>query len=171
MDILIVYSSLTGNTKKVAKGIYEEFKENADIFSVEEVGDIEDYKYIFVGGWADKGKIDQKTQHFLKVLKNKRVGLFLTLGAYPYSIHAYSVIVDSTKLLDDSNTVLGAYICQGALSPEILKRFEHLPKDDPHYPSPGKQLRRQIAATHPDEEDIEKAKKVFRQMVERDIDG
>ena len=83
MDICIIYSSRTGNTKKIGDAVYEEFSSRADRFSVEEAPDLTDYKYVFIGGWADKGRLDEKTQALLQTLEGKRVGLFVTLGAYP----------------------------------------------------------------------------------------
>ena len=54
-DFLIVYSSKTGNTEKVAKKFYEAGGERCDLAAVKQVPAVDDYKVIFSGFWVDKG--------------------------------------------------------------------------------------------------------------------
>ena len=52
-DFLIVYSSKTGNTEKVAKKFYEAAGERCDLAAVKQVPAVDDYKVIFAGYWVD----------------------------------------------------------------------------------------------------------------------
>lgn len=171
MKILITYSSRTGNTKKIAEAIYEVFQEEAELLPIQKVEDISPYEYIFVGGWADKGTLDSKALEFIQEIKEKKIAIFATLGAYPYSIHAHEILVRTAEKVDKSNRIVGSFICQGAVDPALLKRFESFPKDDPHYPNARSRKRHEIAANKPDEEDCKEAQKIFRQMIERDVDA
>lgn len=172
MSILVLYNSETGNTKKIANAIYEEFHD-ADIMETKNLKDVtllDKYEYVFIGFFVDKGYPDEITMEFLPKIRNKKIGLFSTLGAYPYSLQAFKVFARASKILDESNKVEGCFICQGRVSEESLKRIAALPPDDPKR-SKKSTLRREIGMTHPDEEDILNAKKIFKQIVERDLKG
>lgn len=47
-DFLIVYSSKTGNTEKVAKKFYEAGGERCDLAAVKQVPAVDDYKVIWL---------------------------------------------------------------------------------------------------------------------------
>lgn len=169
MKILITYSSRTGNTKKVAEAIHEEFKDCSEIMPIEDVKEVVGYDYVFVGFWADKGTADEKAGKFMATVEGHKCAIFATLGAYPYSIHAHEILVNASKLLSEKNKVLGSFICQGPVDPALLEKFKSFPKDNPHYPNEAAQLRHKIAAEHPNEEDLKMAREIFRNIVERDI--
>ncbi len=169
MKILVAYSSKTGNTKKVAEAIHEEFKDCSDIKPIDEVKEVSGYDYVFIGFWADKGTANEDAAKFMSTIEGQKCGIFATLGAYPYSVHAHDVLVNAAKLLSEKNTVLGTFICQGPVDPEILEKFKSLPKDNPHYPNEAAQLRHKVALEHPNEKDLNEAREIFRNIVERDV--
>ena len=86
MKILVVYSSKTGNTKKIADAIFEILPEPKEIYSVQDAPPPEGYDFIAAGFWVNKGTADNAAQKYMKTIKGKKVGLFATLGAYPNSI-------------------------------------------------------------------------------------
>lgn len=63
MKFLVVYSSLTGNTKMVGEAIAEVLAPECDIFPVEDNPDYSDYDLVVVGYWVDKGTADKKPLH------------------------------------------------------------------------------------------------------------
>ena len=68
----IVFSSLTGNTKKLADVIHETLPKNeCDYFGTIEA-QVPQSKLLYVGFWTDKGNADHKTLELLSKLKNKR---------------------------------------------------------------------------------------------------
>ena len=77
----IIYSSKTGNTKKLAETIYNTLPKNecdyyGEINKInEELSDV-----IYIGFWTEKGNADSLTLEFLKNLKNKKIFLFGTAG-------------------------------------------------------------------------------------------
>ena len=126
MKSLVVYSSLTGNTKMVAEAIVEALGENAVLAAVEENPTVESYDLVAVGFWVDRGTADRKSADYLGTIKNKRVALFATLGADPHSDHAKKSLENAAALLDASNEVVGQFICQGKVDPKLIKKMEKM---------------------------------------------
>lgn len=171
MKTLIVYSSLTGNTKKVAEAVKEVFGQEAKILSVEESPSADGYDLIAVGFWVDRGTADKKAQAFLTGLRDKKVALFATLGAYPDSEHARESMANAASLLDNSNQWVGSFICQGKIDPKLVEQFKKLPEGHPHSITPERSARHREAAKHPDETDLANAKAVFSEIRQKLFEG
>lgn len=168
MNILIAYSSLTGNTETIARAIAEAFGDDAVIAPIEKAPDHHAFDYVLVGFWADKGTCDAKAERYLKTLEGANVGLFATLGAYPYSLHAHQILVRAAENLPQDARVFATFICQGKVNPALLERFKSMPKDNPHYPTPKTMRRHEVASTHPDERDCREAAELFAAAVRDD---
>ena len=89
MRSVVLYSSRTGNTRMVARAIYEELDAPKEIFPVEEAPPLDEYDFVALGYWVDKGMPDAAAQKCLKTIQGKLLGLFGTLGAEPDSQHAW----------------------------------------------------------------------------------
>ncbi|MDR2443587.1 MAG: flavodoxin family protein [Deltaproteobacteria bacterium] len=162
--VLVVYSSLTDNTKKVAEAISAAIPgselASVDKTELDELKDLSGYEAIIVGFWVDKGRADPKTLKFFEKLKNQTTAFFFTLGAYPDTKHADDVASSTEKLLTEGgNKVLGHFRCQGKVDPNLLEKMKKmLPPDHPHSQmTPERQARLDEAAKHPNEEDFQKA--------------
>lgn len=165
MKSLVVYSSLTGNTKMVAEAIVEALGENAVLAAVEENPTVESYDLVAVGFWVDRGTADRKSADYLGTIKNKRVALFATLGADPHSDHAKKSLENAAALLDASNEVVGQFICQGKVDPRLIEKMEKMfPANHPHGMNEERKARHKIASTHPDTNDLLEAKTVFNKI-------
>ncbi|HIZ89505.1 MAG TPA: heme utilization cystosolic carrier protein HutX [Candidatus Mucispirillum faecigallinarum] len=166
---LVVYSSLTGNTKKVAEAVQSVIP-NCDIFPVENAPEnLDDYYFVSVGYWVDRGLPDAKSKKFIKSLKNMNVALFGTLGAYPDSPHALGCIRDSEAMLKkegSNNNVLGSFLCLGKIDPKLIDYMGKF-MGDTHPVTPERKERLLQAQTHPDENDLEQVKSVFKNFAER----
>lgn len=165
MKHLIVYSSVTGNTKKIAEAIAQIFDEGADIFPVEAAPPADDYDFIAIGFWVDRGTADHKTQAYLQTIHGKKVALFATLGAYPDSEHAAKSMANAAALLADDNKLLGSFICQGKVASRLLEKFKDLPEGHPHAMTPEREARHREAAKHPDANDLQKAQEIFASLL------
>lgn len=167
MKSMVVYSSRTGNTKKVAEALYKALPEPKDLFNVDDNPDSTHYDLIVTGYWVDKGTADAKAREFFKTLNNKQVAIFGTLGAYPDSDHANSCRENVKDLLAD-NTILGDFICQGKVDPDLIKLMETKMKDDPHHSvTPERKKRHKEAAKHPDEKDFENAVAFIDEVIKK----
>lgn len=123
---LVVYSSLTGNTKSVGEAILKVLPGGSEIFSVEEAPSIEGYENVAVGYWVDKGTAGPKAMAYMEKITNAKVFIYATLGAYPDSDHAAESLERGAALLGEGCTVTGKFICQGRLSQAIMDRMKQI---------------------------------------------
>lgn len=138
MKLLIMYSSRTGNTRRLAEGIATYLPEfEVSLLPVEEADALPEADAYLVGYWADRGHADEKSQALIGRLAGKKVGLFGTLGAYPYGKHARHILEAVEERLPEDCILLGSFLCQGPVDPALLERFRRLPADDPHAQTPG----------------------------------
>lgn len=75
-DFLIVYSSKTGNTEKVAKKFYEAAGERCDLAAVKQVPAVDDYKVIFAGYWVIKVNQIRICRSFYRLWITKKLCFF-----------------------------------------------------------------------------------------------
>jgi flavodoxin len=154
MKSLIVYSSQTGNTKKLAEAVYESIVDEKEIYPIAEAPDPDGYDLIAVGFWLQAGKPDPKTMEYLpKIGSGKRLFLFATHGAAFDSDHVNNALIVAKCLAPDSE-IAGTFSCQGEVNPKVLEKVSVKPqppvwlKDAPD------------AKGHPDDRDIDNLKKV-----------
>ncbi|MCK5108722.1 MAG: flavodoxin family protein, partial [Methanosarcinales archaeon] len=165
MRTLVVYSSRTGNTKKVADAIYGIMPEGSKIAPVKDDPNFEDYDFVVLGFWVDKGLPDKKAQEYMRKIKGKKVGLFATLGADPDSEHANDCMKHASEMVRSDNDLIGHFISQGKVDPKLIKMFGKLPPDHPHALTPKQVSRHERASTHPDQDDLRNAGAAFKEML------
>lgn len=166
---LVVYSSLTGNTKKVAEAVQSVIP-NCDIVSIDNLPEnLDEYYFTAIGYWVDRGLPDAKSKKLIRSLKNMNVALFGTLGAYPDSPHAKGCIRDSETMLktaEKNNNVLGSFLCLGKIDPKLMDYMGKF-MGETHPLTPERKARLLEAQTHPDNNDLDNVKSVFKSFVER----
>lgn len=159
MRVLIAYSSLTGNTKKVCEAAGRAFS-NVEIKDISDISSL-DYDLIIIGSWIDRGMVDTKAKIFIERLKSKKTAFIFTLGAYPDSKHAQDCVVNIKNLLEkNGNEVLGHYHCQGAIDPKLIEMMKSLSQEL----NPERVKRWEEASEHPDKDDLEKAYRYFKAL-------
>ena len=164
MKALVVYSSKTGNTKKVAEAIHGVFQQGTDLYRVEDAPSPDNYDLIALGFWVDKGLPDAEALRYLNKIKGKHVGLFMTLGAYPDSDHAHQSMQKAEHLLE-GNTILGTFICQGKVADSLVRQMAGLSGKSPHAMTPERTARLLEAAKHPDQKDLDNARAAFSRII------
>lgn len=161
MRTLVVYSTVTGNTRQVADGILSALPPDTLCIEAQHAPEPDGYDLIISGFWVNKGRADRATRDYLAKIRGKKTAFFFTLGAYPDSEHADEVAADTEKILvGNGNTVLGHFRCQGRVDPELLERMQKtLPPDHPHLQmTPERQARLAEAAKHPNDTDVSNAR-------------
>lgn len=170
MKYLVVYTSKTGNTEKIAAEIFEALPGmSKDIQRVEEVrGNADLY---FVGFWNDKGTCSGSIMDFLSSIHGKKVALFGTCGMGGSKEYFKQVSKRVEALIPDDDEFLGSFICTGRMPPQVLERYKMMQErqDCP-------QLRRMIKAyeegmLHPDEKDLEQAREFVETILEKTMEG
>ena len=76
----ILFSSLTGNTKKLADAIHETLPEDGCEYFGAIKTPVPSSELLYIGFWTDKGNADNETLTLLSTLKNRRIFLFGTAG-------------------------------------------------------------------------------------------
>lgn len=166
MKVLVTYSSKTGNTKKLAEGIFQGIEADEKvIMPINEVTNLDEYDTVLVGYWVDKAAPNKEAGQFMETLKDKKVGIFATLAYWPDSQHAWESLCNGEALVKENNTVIGKYICQGKLDEKIIAMFEKLPADNPHSVNDEKRKRYEIAKQHPTSADITAAAELFKERI------
>lgn len=163
MGMAVVYATRTGNTKKIADAIAavvgataQNLKDKPDVTA----------DTVAVGYWVDKGQPNEESAVFLRSLEGKRVFLFGTLGASPESPHAEDCKRAARALVEERNTVIGEFLCQGAIDPALIEMFKKFPEGHPHAPTAESRARWAAAATHPDAADVAAAEAAVRAALE-----
>ena len=159
----IVFSSSTGNTKKLADAVYEILpKDKCDYFGENDLK-IPPSDLLYIGFWTDKGSADTKTLELLAKLKNKKIFLFGTAGFGGSDVYFEKILGQVKQSIDSSNAVIGEYMCQGKMPQSVPERYVKM-KENPEHPANLDMLIANFdcALSHPDMDDLEKLKKIIK---------
>jgi flavodoxin len=157
MKTLVVYSSQSGNTRKLADAVFDFIDAEKEIYPVDEAPDPSGYDTVAIGFWLKAGKPDPLSLEFLSKIKAQRLFLIATHGAAAGSAHAKDAMSRAKSLVPEAK-VLGTFSCQGEVNPEVLERVSQKPeppvwlKDAPN------------AAGHPNRNDMQELKKLLEKM-------
>jgi flavodoxin I len=128
---LVLYSSQSGNTKKLADVVYGVLPGDKEIPPVDEAPDsLVGFDFIALGFWFQGGKPDAKTADFLPKLGDKKMFLFATHGAAKGSAHAQQGMAYAIELAVGAK-VIGTFSCQGEVSPRVLAAAAVKPEPPP----------------------------------------
>lgn len=159
MKGLILYSSKTGNTKKLAHTIADDLAADYTI-DIRAISDAKgetgvDYDFVLLGGWVNRAMPDKKTLKALKHLKPQTLGLFLTMGADPASPHGQEVVRNVEALIAPYQS-LGWGICRGTVDQKVMEQMNRLP--DLIVPRAAKDKMNQVARDAREATDAERHK-------------
>ena len=155
MKALVVYSSRTGNTRKIAEAIAAVLP-GCEIHPVESAPAPEGYDLVAVGYWVDKGIPDAQAKAYLETVRDA-------------NDHARDCIAQGEALVnapERRNRVIGTYLCQGKVDPKIVAMMQKM-ASDVHPMTPERKARLEEAAKHPDEADCLRAQEAFRGFAEQ----
>ena len=95
----IIFSSLTGNTKKLADTIRAVLpSEDCDYFGAPETAELHS-EMLYVGFWTDKGNADSAVLQLLSKLRGKKIFLFGTAGFGAVRHISRRFLITSSSLL------------------------------------------------------------------------
>lgn len=167
MEYLVVYTSITGNTEKIAMEIFETLPgKSKDIQRVEEVEHDEADLY-FVGFWNNRGTCSSEIMDFLGTLHGKQIALFGTCGMGQDSEYYKRTANQVAAFIPDDSIYLGSFLCPGKMPPQVLEKYRRMQRisDTP-------QMRKMIknyeeAMLHPDHEDLMNARKFVNEILQK----
>lgn len=157
MKALVVYSSRSGNTKKLAEALYGALQCEKDLLSIDDNPDPSGYVFVAVGFWLQGGQPDFATLDFLPKIGEKEVVLFATHGAARNSDHAKNAM-NKAKELAAPARICAVFSCPGEVSEEFLEKAAQ--KD----PQPPWLADAPAAKGHPDENDLRQLVHLFNEL-------
>ncbi len=120
MKYLVVYSSKSGNTKKLAEEIFRQLPEEKEFADVAHAPDPGGYDVICVGFWLKGGEPDPASQEYLKKCTGRKLFLFATHGAAKGS-NAAKLGINRAIELAGGATILGTFSCQGEVPANVIE--------------------------------------------------
>ena len=79
MKSIVIYSSLTGNTKSVAEAMASVMPEGTPCLPVKDAPEnLADYDTVFVGFWVDRGTANKEAAKLIETLKKSNIGWGIT---------------------------------------------------------------------------------------------
>lgn len=172
MSSLVLYSSETGNTKKVANAIFEALPSaDKDIKNIEEIdpASLQDYDFYFVGYWLRKGSCSIEVIRFLSSLHHKRVALFGTCGLPQDSDGREAITQRISVWLPEDNEFLGSFLCQGSMPISVRNCCESMRTKIGDSECAKFLDAFDEALLHPDAADLTNAARFARQMLEKTV--
>lgn len=163
METTIVCKSLTGNTRLLADVLSEYIKTKVQDLKNECC--IPESKIVCVGFWTDKGTCDEDVQKFLSSLHDKKVFLFGTAGFGGQEDYFQAIIQRVSAYLDESNEVIGSFMCQGKMPKGVKDRYIKMLENNPEdIHIKGMIDNFEKALDHPNNEDLERFKVVIKDI-------
>lgn len=158
MKSMAVYSSQTGNTRKLAEAVAQELPGETELFAVDQAPDPEGYDLVALAFWFQGGGPDPKSAAFLPTVKDGDLILLATHGAAVGSQHVADGLAKAAALAGGA-TVKGSFSCLGEVNPKALAKISAKPQPPAWINDAPK------AQGHPDEEDILKLRAWARETL------
>ena len=163
MNACIVYSSCTGNTRKVAEALAD--TSGLPCFPVRIAPEPDDFDILALGFWVRKGLPDARALRYMERIRGKHVFFFGTLGAWPHSDHARRCMAATHKILQaGGNTVVDGFLCQGRVNPQVVAASQ---RKGGHPLSPERLARLREAERHPDAADLAAARLHWQRCLQK----
>lgn len=166
MKYAIVYSSKTGNTKRLAQEIRSTLAPEDCVYFGEPDDRALEADVLFVGFWTDKGDCDERIQAFLQKVDARKVFLFGTAGFGGAASYFDAILHRVEGHLPGAAQLIGTYMCQGKMPMSVRERYERMlagPNPMPNLPGMIENFDR--ALTHPDADDLSKLKEAVRKAL------
>ena len=163
----IIFSSKTGNTAELANAIRDALpQENCDYFGTSEIEEPVS-EMLYIGFWTDQGNADKSALELLQRIKNKKVFLFGTAGFGENEAYFQKVLNNVKSSMDESNQVVGEYMCQGKMPQKVRMKYESMRTDENNDQIDRFIQNFDLALTHPDDLDVEHAKVFVDHMLKK----
>ncbi len=150
MKVLVLYSSRSGNTQKLAEAVYAALEGEKRLISITDLPlESYDYDLIIAGFSIMAGRVEPRMARFLAGFEEKtKILLFMTHGSKRGSALVKKVMKLAVRLVERAD-VVDCYSCQGEVSPVVLHKLRKA-SSPPAWLDEGEN-----AQGHPDNGDIE----------------
>lgn len=168
MKGIVIYSSLTGNTYKVARYVYDNMKEIVKFVNIDDVvvDSLDEFDFLVLAYWNRRSTLDLKSIEFIESIKDKKIIALGTLGAYPDGLSGERMMKNAKELINKDNTLVNQFICQGRIDPQKTLRRLKIPKGRPHHLDEEGLKRHIESRNHPDLIDLKNALNTVKKGLE-----
>lgn len=159
MDYMVLYASVTGNTKKVATEIFSALPGmSKDMQNIEEYRG-KDADIFFIGFWVDRGTLGMPVINVLSELHNKKIALFGTCGMGRGTEYYRDIEQKAKVWIPDDCEYLGMFLCQGKMPMKVREKYE-ISREDSREEAFRKQMLKNFdeALFHPNSQDLADAR-------------
>ena len=124
MSYAIVFSSRTGNTRRLAEAVRAALPAGECLYFGPPDAAALAAGRLYIGFWTDKGSCDEALAAFLPQLAGHEVFLFGTAGFGADPAYFDAILGRVAALLPPSAAVLGRFMCQGRMPAAVRTRYE-----------------------------------------------
>jgi flavodoxin len=166
MKVHVIYSSLSGCTKRLAQRIYEDLETpDKAIFDLAQGKPDTEADVLLLGYWVDKGGPNAEMKKLMETISGKYVGVFCTLAYFCDSQHGIDSVMAGAEALKENNTIIGTYVCNGALAPKLIEQFRQRAAG-PHSANPASEIRWEIFKDHPTQKECALGAERFQERIQ-----
>lgn len=151
MSYAIVFSSRTGNTRRLAEAVRAALPAGECLYFGPPSAAALAAGRLYIGFWTDKGSCDEALAAFLPQLAGHEVFLFGTAGFGADPAYFDAILGRVAALLPPSAAVLGRFMCQGRMPDAVRARYAAMPEGERRTQMLANF---DMARTHPDEADL-----------------
>ena len=162
MKALVTYYSDSGNTAKVAEGLFNGLKiKDKTLMKIEKITSLKEYDIIYCGFPVIEHSIPLKVQSFLKTVPaNSNIAFFATHGSVRNGIKAKTAFETAGTLVKYSR-ILGTFGVRGSVKQSVIDALENKPEHKSW-------VEEAISATgHPNESDLYDVALFANQVLEK----
>lgn len=151
MSYAIVFSSRTGNTRRLAEAVRAALPAGECLYFGPPDAAALAAGRLYIGFWTDKGGCDEALAAFLPQLAGHEVFLFGTAGFGADPAYFDAILGRVAALLPPSAAVVGRFMCQGRMPDAVRARYAAMPEGERRTQMLANF---DMARTHPDAADL-----------------
>lgn len=160
-NIALFVSSLTGNTEKIAHGIYTHLLQNDYSVTMQDSciikNDLLSADLNILCFWCRRASLDDDTKKLLRRYLDTPFLAIGTCGHYPDSEYGQKIKKQVSDYINQSNCCIDVFLSQGAVLLDSTEYRRKLPQNHPHYLDDSGYARHIESQNHPNEADIQNA--------------
>ncbi len=124
----ILYSSMTGNTAKLAEELHKNLQAKGEwtLHNIKDgTIDLASSEVVLFGGWAEGGSFNKAALKCLESLdlKGKKLGLFMTMGSRTATEHGRMCAANLGKILENYDGIGHLYLTANPLQGQFYDLF------------------------------------------------
>ncbi len=160
MKSLVIYSSRSGNTGRLAQAVYDSLPGEKGIVSISDLsGQDANCDLIILGFPIMAGRVEPRAKKYLSAFNCKtKLFLFVTHGSLKASELVANVLAQALDLLGNVD-LAGTFTCQGEVDPKVIDKLRRGSRP------PAWLDEAAHAKTHPNDKDIEELTELIQKTV------